>query len=265
MLTEKDIRTALFNKTRGGYKVNEVDDFLEQCAQTVAALTSAKADLEKKLEVLADKLVEYRNDEDNIRTALLSAQRLGDTLVREAKHKAGLIMDDARIKAEKLQETAERNIKDQEHELERVQKEVTNFKMRLLSIYREHLALIDVLPELREQEPVLDQPQDTVQAVDTQPADQDAAMDQEASAPTEFEPVEDSSADTSTPVEPNVVIDLPVLEDEDAPFAAADESAQTTAAKEVTQASRFANLKFGDDYDIAKDTDDESGFFKRRK
>ncbi len=72
--------------------------------------------------MLADKLVEYRNDEDSIRTALLSAQRLGDTVVREANHKAGLILDDANIKAQKIEETAKRKIVDEERELERVKR-----------------------------------------------------------------------------------------------------------------------------------------------
>ena len=35
-----------------------------------------KRDMEKKLAVLADKLEEYRADEDSLRTALLGAQKL---------------------------------------------------------------------------------------------------------------------------------------------------------------------------------------------
>ena len=95
MLTVNDIRNVRFTTSMGKYKAAEVDEFIDRCAETISALTAAKIELEKKLEVLADKLVEYRNDEDNIRTALLSAQKLGDTVVREARHKAGLILDDA--------------------------------------------------------------------------------------------------------------------------------------------------------------------------
>ena len=102
MLTPEEIRNIAFTKGIGGYKTNEVDLFIDQCADTVETLLSEKAELNKKLGILADKLVEYRNDEDSIRTALLSAQRLGDTVVREANHKAGLIMDDANIKAQKI-------------------------------------------------------------------------------------------------------------------------------------------------------------------
>lgn len=147
MYTPQEIRSIEFTKTLGGYKTTEVDDFIDGCADTVEALLKEKNELAKKLEVLADKLVEYRNDEDSIRTALLSAQRLGDTVVREANHKAGLILDDANIKAKKIEETAKRNIVDEEKELERVKKEVSLFKNRMMSIYREHLSLIGLLPE----------------------------------------------------------------------------------------------------------------------
>ena len=105
MLTASDILNVKFSKTMGGYRTYEVDEFLEKCAETVSELTSAKMELEKKLEILADKLVEYRKDEDNIRTALLSAQKLGDTVVREAKHKAERILEDAKNKAEKCSKT----------------------------------------------------------------------------------------------------------------------------------------------------------------
>ena len=71
MLTPEEIRNIAFTKGIGGYKTNEVDLFIDQCADTVETLLSEKAELNKKLEILADKLVEYRNDEDSIRTALL--------------------------------------------------------------------------------------------------------------------------------------------------------------------------------------------------
>ena len=147
MYTPQEIRSIEFTKSLGGYKTSEVDEFIDRCADTVEALLNEKNELSKKLQVLADKLVEYRNDEDSIRTALLSAQRLGDTVVREANHKAGLILDDANIKAQKIEETAKRKIVDEERELERVKKEVSLFKNRMMSIYREHLSLIGMLPE----------------------------------------------------------------------------------------------------------------------
>ena len=272
MLTANEIRNVTFTKSMGGYKTAEVDNFLDQCADTVAALTTAKADLENKLEVLADKLVEYRNDEDSIRTALLSAQRLGDTVVREAKHKAGLILDDANIKAEKIVDTAQKNIVDAEKEFERIRREITAFKARMLSIYREHLALIDVLPE----EPAEEEPQ-AEEAAPAAPADAPAAdvpAEEPAAEPAAFEPVveEAVSVAADTPYEDadnddagrGIVLDLPILQEDEEAAAPADAEQEPAPASEPPK-SRFADLKFGDDYDISKDTDDDPGFFRRKK
>lgn len=253
MLTANDIQNVSFSKSVGGYKAAEVDEFIDRCAQTVSALTIAKNELEKKLEVLADKLVEYRNDEDNIRTALMSAQKLGDTVIREAKHKAGLILDDARIKAEKISETAEQNIKNELAELERIKLEVTNFKARLLSIYREHLSLIDVLPEVEDKK---EKEQEQEQEPENGTDEQSAWPDGEQSVETAGDSAAKSDPDEDTGEKQGIIF-------EEKPE---DMSSDTDQTVETNPRSRFGDLKFGDGYDISKDDDeDDAPIFKRRK
>ncbi|MDD2361572.1 MAG: DivIVA domain-containing protein [Oscillospiraceae bacterium] len=233
MLTANEIRNVQFTKSVGGCKISEVEEFVAQCADTVNELTASKAELEKKLEILADKLVEYRTDEDNIRTALLSAQKLGDSVIREAKHKAGLMLDDAKIKAEKILENAKSNISKEEGELDRIRQEVTNFKARMLSIYREHLALIDVLPELN------DKKENQAQtSAETQPV-QEAAP----------QPVQQPRQEFA----PSVVLDIPELKDEDENTIDFPTPAAPSQDDGVKPVSRFGDLKFGDNYDISKD------------
>lgn len=262
MLTANEIRNVKFSTSMGGYKKYEVDEFLERCAETVAELTASKSELEKKLEILADKLVEYRNDEDNIRTALLSAQKLGDTVVREAKHKAERILEDAQNKAEKILENAKKNIQDEEKELERIKREVTNFKSRLLSIYKEHLSLIDILPEIKDEEPEQKQ-DDAVQQPDekAEPAAENQNVEPAAEAEKNSETQvgdNDNTIEFKRPV-PDIVLDIPEIED------AAPLSVEP-AVNESKPSSKFADLKFGDDYDISKDVSEENiGFFRRLK
>ena len=277
MYTPDEIRNVEFTKSLGGYKTSEVDEFIDRCADTVEALMKEKAELSKKLEVLADKLVEYRNDEDSIRTALLSTQRLGDTVVREANHKAGLILDDANIKAQKIQETAQREILSEKQELKRIQKEVTNFKNRMMSIYREHLELIKVLPEEEEEkaaeaETVLD----AVPAASgdgnmgSTPVKEPAVVVEDVPAPvaavavpqpqmTVAEEIKTAPApiQSPAPVEQTMFQNVPQLDDNGEPVAAG-----TTNGGET---SRFADLKFGDDYRLEDDTEEPRGFFKRKK
>lgn len=279
MLGANDIREVTFNRGMSGYKAPEVDAFIDQCAGTVAELTNSNKDLERKLEILADKLEEYRKDEDSIRTALLSAQRMGDTVVREANKKAGLILEDAKIKAENMQEAAKRNIKEEEHEYERIRKEVTAFKSHLLSMYREHLALIDILPEedaeekeqKAENEEKAPEVNEQAEESSVEPATAGSVADEPAAAEPEepvFEPVEETASEQAVPEEQSkVVMDIPVLQDDTAETpAASSENLPKDEKAEKSPASRFTNLKFGEDYDISKDEDNgPSGFFKHRK
>lgn len=267
MYTPQEIRSIEFTKSLGGYKTAEVDEFIDRCADTVEALINEKSELAKKLEVLADKLVEYRNDEDSIRTALLSAQRLGDTVVREANHKAGLILDDANIKAQKIEETAKRKIVDEEKELERVKKEVALFKSRMMSIYREHLSLIGMLPEdetSAKEEPAV---QETAEApspaeIPVQPVTESTPAPAESpAAVAEPAPAERSETAAYEETVAAFRMNIPVLDEDEPAMTAAAEPAEA----ETKASTRFSDLKFGENYDISRDTDEEPGYFKKKR
>ena len=143
----EEIANVSFRRANlGGYRPEDVDAFIDQVQLTIDQMQKDKAELAQKLELLAKKVEEYRNDEESIRTTLLSAQKLADASVREAKHKSEVIIKDATVKAEKIVANAQRDIEDQQKTIENLQKEVVNFRSRLLAIYKEHLTLIDALP-----------------------------------------------------------------------------------------------------------------------
>ena len=116
MISPQDIRTVTFEKAMRGYRPEDVDAFLQQTAQDVETLTSEKAELQQKLYILAQKIEDYRKDEDNLKTALLNAQRMGENVIREAKQKAEGILRQARISAEDITRQATDEV--QEEKLE---------------------------------------------------------------------------------------------------------------------------------------------------
>ena len=264
MYTAQDIRNIMFTKSLGGYKTSEVDDFIDVCAETVEKLTAENTDLKSKIELLANKVVEYRNEEDSIRTALLSAQRMGDSILKEANHKAGLILEDAQIKAEKIEETAQKQIKDQIDELERLKKLVSEFKTQMLGVYREHLAMIDVLPDYKApeqeavEEVVAEQPVEEVVVEEELPVEEPVVAEETA----EVEVIEEEKAVAEEPEMPetpdtSIVFEQDEDEERASLFPFDDESAIGN--------SRYANLKFGADYSIGDDDDDEEEEKPRRR
>jgi len=148
MLTSNDIANRKFERAAiGGYRNDDVDNFLSEVARSFDELEEQNSVLAKKLEVLAEKLEEYRSDEESLRSALLGAQKLGDSVIRESKNKAEIIMRDATIKAERLVNTAHDQVEKEKMVLIKMQKDVAAFKNKLLAIYKQHLEIISNLPD----------------------------------------------------------------------------------------------------------------------
>lgn len=173
MLTLNDIINASFRKSGfSGYRTDDVDRFIDQVKESYdsmikadieqkEALDKTKAEndqLREKLKILAQKVEDYRSEEEEIKNALVSAQKLGDASVRESRHKAEIIIKDANLKAERIIAGANQEIEEQKRELERLQQDASDFRSRLLGLYKEHLTLINALPvkkpEAEQQEPV---------------------------------------------------------------------------------------------------------------
>ena len=145
MLNPNEIANKQFSKGRG-YRAEEVDSYLRQIASDIGELIEEKRDLEKKMMVLADKLEEYKEDEESLRAALLGAQKLGDSVVREAKAKAQSLLEDAEAQAVQLVENAKKEIERQQQGFVRLQREVATFKSKLQLVYKQHLELISSIP-----------------------------------------------------------------------------------------------------------------------
>ena len=146
MISSQEIRTVTFEKSMRGYRAEDVDSFLQQVADTIDELTKEKEESRKKLYILAQKIEEYRKDEDNLKTALLNAQRMGENVIHEAKQKAEEIIRKARIGAEDITRQAHEQVQDETLEYQRISAEVAAFKTNVLNLYRQHIESLSTLP-----------------------------------------------------------------------------------------------------------------------
>lgn len=149
-MTPNDIQNKRFDKGMSGYKADEVQTYLAEVAAYVRALQEEKDELERKMVVLAEKLEEYREDEDSLRAALIGAQKLGDSVVRDAKKKAEQLLKEANDKAEELVADARSNIDKEAITLTKMQSEVAVFKSKILDMYKRHIETIKGIPDLTE-------------------------------------------------------------------------------------------------------------------
>ncbi len=289
MLTPETIASRRFDKQMGGYKQDEVEEFLQQVAAEYAQLLSEKEELEGKIEVLAEKVEQYREDEDSLRSALIGAQKLGDSVIRESKAKADQTLREARAKADQILENAQKSIEREQLALIKMQKEVTKFKNRLLTLYRQHLEMISALPEYEDEPaPAASEPKEMAHpaAVQQAPAQQEPS-EQPASQPV---PVEEAPKEPAAPKQSEAIDFTAALNDNSDTGSAFDTvsletqsvAVHTASEREMASAtsrqkayspfgsnssieSKFGPLKFGEGFDVERDSDPRTGLFSRKK
>ena len=100
----------------------------------------------KKLDILAKRIEEYRRDEENVRGALINAQKVMDATKKEANEEAQRIVNEAKIKAQDIIVNANSSVVEQKNNYLKLQADAVVLREQLLEIYKNHLALIDELP-----------------------------------------------------------------------------------------------------------------------
>ena len=214
MLTPQEVSSHAFTKAvMGGYNMAMVDEFLDELTDDYTALYKENATLKAKMKVLVEKVEDYRATEDSMRATLLTAQKMADSIVREAEAKRDQILAQA-----------ESDAKDR---VAQMQQELTAAEERLRQGQQE-LAFLEQLPELpvdvaepapAEENPVAEIEENVLAAV--------SAQSTEEQAPTEETPAED---------------DYP----EGDPFAEEE-------PLEATRRINLDDLKFGRNYSGGKD------------
>lgn len=97
MLTPAKITNHHFEASgRNAYKAESVDSFIKEVAESYEQMFRENGEMFKKINLLAQRLEEYRNDEDNIRNALLTAQRAAEKITKDAQAKAEQLVDEVK-------------------------------------------------------------------------------------------------------------------------------------------------------------------------
>ena len=240
MLTPQQVAEQTFNPVgRGknsGYNMEEVDNFLDQITADYTALANENTDLKNKLKVLADKITEYRETEDMMRSTLRSAQKTANDMVAEAEQKREGILDalEQDIRARKAAYDDEIAIC--RAQLAAARKETADYISSIQALTDRQQSFLDTLPDLGldgelEGETELETPE--------VPAEEPAA-EEAVAEPETADSIGDLIADEAAEV----------IEDEEEEEAPAPAPQPEPVASSATSRIDFSNLKFGKDYKI---------------
>lgn len=169
MIASEDVRRVTFDRAMRGYRCEDVDDYLKQVADSMDELAANNDEMQKKLVILAQRIDQYRADEDALSTSMINAQRLGENVIREAKQKAAEIIRAANIRAEDREQRARDEVELAQQELVTVKKEADAFKKKLMELYRQHIEVLSKIPSYPEEPSEADLPEEPAAVPDPEP------------------------------------------------------------------------------------------------
>lgn len=267
MIVLKDIETKTFDKAFvGGYNPTEVDTFLDEIYDSFKNVCDDNENLKEKILILAKKVEEYRNDEENIKNALLDAQKLkasvkndiekqNSDIIENAKAEAENIINEAKAEAEKLlseaRETASKEeseirnkIVNEEARFEEIKEAVHNFKKDIFDLYKEHLELLNKLPSYEKSSKVETEQETNAEEIS---ADENTSEVVNNISSSETDDIKESESNNEEEPATSVTEDAqPVVEE--------------VSEKLYKDEIKVENLKFGVDYDIDNDFDDDDEY-----
>ncbi len=136
-----------------GYRTEDVDEFVTKAIEIIKTLQEENQELMEKMTVLAQSLEKYQEDEESLRSAIIGAHKLGDSILKESKNKAEVILRDATTNADHIVEEAHARLEREIAEYERLKGEVTAFREGLFDMYKAHIDQITRLPHKEKQAP----------------------------------------------------------------------------------------------------------------
>ena len=99
MMTPSELREYEFKGAgRNAYKSDDVDNFFGEVAVAYEKIFRENAELIKRVGLLADRLEQFKKDEEQIKQAVIGAQKAADIIVKEAE----MSVEDSKVEAEAI-------------------------------------------------------------------------------------------------------------------------------------------------------------------
>lgn len=149
MITAQDIQEKAFERAGKGYNMEQVDEFLDELAADFTTMSKENAALKGKLKVLVQKVDEYRQTEDSMRLALLSAQKLSSQIEAEARTKADTMVAEAQKTADNITKAATDGIANEEAKLDEAKKATTRFFDHMRAVCQKQIEFYDKLSQMQ--------------------------------------------------------------------------------------------------------------------
>lgn len=187
MLNVTDIKNIKFSNSMNGYKKEEVEILLDKIEVDFSRYERVIVERDAKIKELENEVQNLKSSQDSIQSVLLSAQRLADQIVAEARQKSEQIVKDAEnsismiterekqltfafeqkanerktafetemeqsintatARKQEVERATLETVERQQQLFDKLKQEVGEFKAEITAKYKEHLELLSRIPD----------------------------------------------------------------------------------------------------------------------
>lgn len=259
LLTPQEVSGHAFTKAvMGGYNMAMVDEFLDELTDDYTALYKENAALKAKMKVLVEKVEDYRATEDSMRATLLTAQKMADSIVREAEAKRDQLLRDAEVQAQEKIGALRREAEEAQDRLRMGQREMASFAEKVRAVCQQEIQFLDQLPQAPVDTPAVPEPDVPAKEIEVRILNsfrQEVPAAVEAFAPesgpaqaAEGSPAAVQPASESSPRQEKQISQPPAVPEQSDEFPYPEGNPFVPMTDEPTRKIELDELKFGRNY-----------------
>ncbi len=138
-----------FSYEANGYNRSEVNKFVEEVITETEGIISKCKSQKKEIENLKEELKRYRNLEVSLKDAIIRAEEAGDNIKRMAREESNMIIADAKHNASRIVNEALLKAEKIEIKAENIENNMKIFKRKLKLIMEQQMAVIEEIEVLK--------------------------------------------------------------------------------------------------------------------
>lgn len=147
LLSIEEIKNVSFRRANfGGYKPEDVDAFIDDVQISYEEMIREKENLLLMIDKLNQKINRFYEEDNSIKSVILSAQKIAEKSLNDAEIKTTDMMNKAAKASEKMINDAKQEVSINAEISEKLKLESANLRNQLEDIYKKHMDIISGIP-----------------------------------------------------------------------------------------------------------------------
>jgi len=142
-ITPMDIEQQEFSRSFRGYNEEEVDDFLDKIVKDYEELINENVRLNEEIERMQEKLKEFGEIEETLRSALVNTQKSAEEMKGRVEKEAKIIIEKAEMEAKALKQQVFQKEDLVKNEIDNLRRYKFTFKEKFKSMLNLYLKMIE--------------------------------------------------------------------------------------------------------------------------